>query len=1504
MANDITIKVGVDSNDAEKGLNAIVQEAGKAAESASQSFTGIFDGLGDSLAGVKTSINGLPDIGDALASDIPSAKNALNSFVNEQKQLLVALRLQGKEGSESYAEIEKAIIDAKQELQKMDDATNSVEQSITGIGNAGQQSGGLLAGLGESLKGAFSGGALDAFVGGGAVAAIQAGVGAIAGSFDAVISGGRELVGAQGDLKAATGANAEEFEALKVSAEEAFLGGVGGSLAEATKAIANAKGALKDALPNDEIGAFVKNAQALGNLYDKDVNEVVNKSAPFIRQFGLEGEKAFNLIAFASKEGKTSQDDVLDTLAEYSQLLQEAGFSAEEFAAQIAVAGEEGLFNTDKIGDSIKEAQIRLKAGDTAKAIGDLQASLPKAFGATLKELEGLASSGQISIKEFLQRSGGAIEEAFVAGDISDAMRAQLQVAIAGTPAEDLGAEAYGRMFGAPIPKEQIEAKALQAGREATQAAGQYLTFDTFTKQFELQFQKISATVVTGLSNAFNVLSPLITFVTNNLGTIATIIGAAAGAFALYQTYVSLSTLATTAYAAVQTALGGTITFATVAQYAYNLAMSLNPIGAVLVAVVALVAGIAALTDAMSESTEEVAEQAQANKELIESQKKTNEENITITKGTKSMADEYIKLSEKKKLTNAESARMKDLTRDLNKQYPDLVKNTGNVTQNLSGMKQISEQTAGQLTKLAGETAKLDKALAVANQNLAYAQRNVAVTKAQEIFTDWFGSGAFTSEASGQARRVLEQWSKGLYSAKTEGAIADLQQTAMDSLKRIQGISAGDLSKAFGFIADASQKGIAALKAFDIEQKATENVTKTTTNATTQAKKEGTNAQLAAIDKLLDKEDEYKRELEEKVKRENNYAELTKEQQLELLKAEEQRLSIILSQGKTYTDFYGGQIKSLVDLGNISKDSTGKTISRIQGTKEEIAKAVEEFEKVDARLVKVREGIAKASGGADIEAFKNSLEDLKRESDSLRKSIPEKLTTKYAFTVDKATYEKEIKDAQDRFLQLNAGLKDAELKADAKQKEDIAKQLEENKKIQERITKEYSDIVARIEIESITDTNKRLLEISLFDLRVKFEAEQEANKGNNIKLAELESAYLTERTRLQEEYFRQNDVLYGIQSAVQMAMMEQFNVGRLIEERRANAELRAEKQQALKDEESDLEKSLADRSISFEEYQAKIAEIQQKKIDAGLEQEKLGDLLLKDLKIAGDKALSTILTDQGNKLTAQANERATKQIALDAKVADARKALAELEGKGTLEQFAKAQSDLNKAQTAAAENDADVYGFRTSILEEYAGKAITQLSLLAASGKVTLAEVGKVTLQIAFELLQKQIPIWVASIFGTEVSKMGFAGIATAGVLTGALYGLFAAAQSAAGFKDGVIALEGDGTETSDSIPAWLSKGESVITARATKNNMDELKWMNETGLPIREFYRMQMSYTSVSEDGQLVHEMRQLKQVTENLGVQITRNTKVDVHGVLHADGNSITAMIEANRKKNSRRF
>ena len=65
-------------------------------------------------------------------------------------------------------------------------------------------------------------------------------------------------------------------------------------------------------------------------------------------------------------------------------------------------------------------------------------------------------------------------------------------------------------------------------------------------------------------------------------------------------------------------------------------------------------------------------------------------------------------------------------------------------------------------------------------------------------------------------------------------------------------------------------------------------------------------------------------------------------------------------------------------------------------------------------------------------------------------------------------------------------------------------------------------------------------------------------------------------------------------------------------------------------------------------------------------------------------------------------------------------------------------------------------------------------------------------------------------------------------VLGNATLGL---AQSAlAGFKDGVINLQGAGTSRSDSIPAMLSKGESVINARSTVQNEPYLRYINNGG--------------------------------------------------------------------------
>ena len=176
----------------------------------------------------------------------------------------------------------------------------------------------------------------------------------------------------------------------------------------------------------------------------------------------------------------------------------------------------------------------------------------------------------------------------------------------------------------------------------------------------------------------------------------------------------------------------------------------------------------------------------------------------------------------------------------------------------------------------------------------------------------------------------------------------------------------------------------------------------------------------------------------------------------------------------------------------------------------------------------------------------------------------------------------------------------------------------------------------------------------------------------------------------------------------------------------------------------------------------------------------------------------------------------------------------------------------------------------------------------------------------AFDAVAAMIPSFVTGILGSSITTLGpILGPLAAASLTGVLYSLLGLARSAAGFKDGVVGLHGEGTETSDSIPAWLSKGESVITARATRNNREELEFMNRTGLSIAEFYKMKMPSTSVSitPEGDLIREVRKLREETRGLGVRIQRNTSIEVSGVLTADSKSINALIVEQKRRSARR-
>jgi TP901 family phage tail tape measure protein len=337
-----------------------------------------------------------------------------------------------------------------------------------------------------------------------------------------------------------------------------------------------------------------------------------------------------------------------------------------------------------------------------------------------------------------------------------------------------------------------------------------------------------------------------------------------------------------------------------------------------------------------------------------------------------------------------------------------------------------------------------------------------------------------------------------------------------------------------------------------------------------------------------------------------------------------------------------------------------------------------------------------------------------------------------------------------------------------------------------------------------------------------------------------------------EKAARESTLEFQIQTALQTSILDAFNSEKIRKEKEANDKIREERLGALNAEEDDLTKSLAKREISFEDYAAKVAEIdaQRKQVE-----EQTEVTFLQRLKTAGDQAAASVF---------------------------------------------KSQSEIFKKNAEGMQGNQKVFN-------QFVGQTLEQFGTLAASGKATLADFGNAAAGAAFDAVSKMIPSFVVGILGSSITTLGpIAGPLIAATLTAGLQLLLANARGALGFKDGVVGLEGPGDERSDSIPAWLSKGESVITAAGTRANREELEWMNKNpGMSIRDYFTSnapQVRY-SVQEDGNLIAEVRKLREETRGLGKQINRNTHVEISGALVADNNSIKAVIERDRRRNARR-
>lgn len=375
-----------------------------------------------------------------------------------------------------------------------------------------------------------------------------------------------------------------------------------------------------------------------------------------------------------------------------------------------------------------------------------------------------------------------------------------------------------------------------------------------------------------------------------------------------------------------------------------------------------------------------------------------------------------------------------------------------------------------------------------------------------------------------------------------------------------------------------------------------------------------------------------------------------------------------------------------------------------------------------------------------------------------------------------------------------------------------------------------------------------------------FDAQIQRNVLSINTLTSRLATYQTDSSKAIAKAEEEATLTFQLTTALQTNILDAFNSERIAKEREANEAIRAEKLGALDQEENDLTTSLAKREVSFEEYAAKMADIDKARQDA---MEATEVTFAERLKEVQDKTIGSLLRSQAAAITGFVTDQ-----------------FKDSEGKVTA---------------------------NGKIIGESMTSLTTQFAALAESGKATLGDFGNAAAAVAFDAVSKMIPSFVAGILGSSITALGpIAGPIAAGLLTASLQLLLGQAKAALGFKDGVVDLAGPGTETSDSIPAWLSKGESVITASSTRANKEELAWMNNNpGMSIRDYFTShtpQVRY-SVDEDGGLIREVQKLREETRGLGRQINRNTHVSISGELRADNNSIKAVIDNERRRNARR-
>lgn len=432
----------------------------------------------------------------------------------------------------------------------------------------------------------------DRFLSGAKAAGVAAGAAAAAGLGVGFLSAtGAEV--SNDKLAAQLGIQNPDFAGdLGRIAGQVYVGNFGDSLGQVNEAIRGVlqSGLLPEDATNAQIQSITEKTLGLVSVFDQDLPMAAASAGQLVRT-GLanNADEALDVLVRGFQQGVDKSGDLLDTLNEYPTQFRQLGLSAADATGILSQGLKAGARDSDVVGDALKEFVLLAQAGtDETKAAFD-------AIGISAADIAAKLAAGGPAAKEGLDQVFDRFRALPPTAD-----KAAIAMGLFGSKSEDLQAALNG-----------IDpSSAAGALGEISGAADQMnaIVGDNTASAFE-SFKRTLETKLAGVATAFG---PVLD-VAPALGGLALTGQALAGPLqalagplkAVRSGILSVGKAAVTGTAKVvgQTAAfvaqkaaaiaGAVATKAmAAAQWLLNVALTANPIGLIVVAIAALVAGL------------------------------------------------------------------------------------------------------------------------------------------------------------------------------------------------------------------------------------------------------------------------------------------------------------------------------------------------------------------------------------------------------------------------------------------------------------------------------------------------------------------------------------------------------------------------------------------------------------------------------------------------------------------------------------------------------------------------------------------------------------------------------------------------------------------------------------------------------------------------------------------------------------------------------------------------